>query len=536
VPADDAADTAATNYVTCTLRLTPTQVFYKDSFMVNRVLDADIDFGDFLRSLTVKWLIERIEDNREEYDVGAATLLGRHLYEIIFRGDVREEFEERVRYTRQYGYLLRLALVFDRDASHLAKLPWEFLYSNREDGNDGFLAGDVSQFTLTRFIPPPDPKERRKQDKGPVRDRPLRVLFAVSAPDTPAEKAFEFPAIRKLDTLLSKHAKPDLSGGRGPAVDVARLANPTYDDLARALAGQRRDPDGTWRDSPQPWFPDVVHIVGEGVPGAITLHRSDEAIRREQAAEGGLGLGARGRMPAGKEQTTGGELLRNLFKQHPPQFVFLQTCFSAKVDSGQLYTAAESIMQAGVPAVLAMQYDIERGAADSFAECVYRELLDGGAIDIAVGKGRDTLRNASVSPRSPYRAFGTPVIYLGHGRPLIERALDANVGRMQKAAPDDAAGPRVCPECKRPYLHKGCTYCVLRLICPECDTAYENPRGQICGNCFAQIEQIAIPVRRGKDHQDEMTPQRPGPELASNVSDWQREIFGDNEPDLHGAR
>jgi hypothetical protein len=484
--------------------------------------------SDVLRADTRDWLIQRIEGKREDGDEVAARLLGRHLYELVFCGAIRTRFENAIQFARTDQALLRLELIFTKGTSHLARLPWEFLYPNEESGSAGFLAGQVDVYTLTRFIDPPLTFEQRPK---PI-SHALRVLLVVSVPDRSGDP-FAIPEIKNLSTLLAAKAR---GSGRGSAeVELHCLPNPTYDDLLNTVNGKVKGPEGAWAETADPWLPDVVHIVGEGVPGAIKLQREAVTIESEKAAAASARLARLPVPPVTMDESVGAERLRTLFMPHPPKFVFLQTCFSGRVDGDALFMAANGIVKAGVPAVLAMQYDIERDAADSFAHRVYQELLAGKAIDVAVVHGRNRLREDSVSPHSPYRAFGTPVIYLGHDAPLVEPRPEAQATmREKKVAPDEDVVPRQCPRCHAQCKWDACGTCALELNCtnPDCGTPYENPLGKICGRCKQKIVQEPWeppPSGLAAGRSDWLVSSGPAqagprPVLAARTSDWQKAI------------
>lgn len=534
---------ANSNVLTCTLTLSPTKVSYQDRLSQQRPT-APLD-NDSLRVDTRDWLIQRIEGKGDDYDEAAARLLGRHLYELVFRGSIRTRFQDAMRVAREDQALLRLELVFTNGTSELARLPWEFLYPNEGNGSAGFLAGQVDVYTLTRFIDPPPTSERRPK---PI-EGALRVLLVVSV--SGREDPFTIPEIKNLSALLDDKAR---SSGQGrPEVEVHRLANPSYDELLNTVVGKVRGPDGMWDEMPNPWLPHVVHIVGEGVPGAIKLQRETAAIDSEQAVAESARLARLPIPTVANDESVGAERLRAIFMPHSPKFVFLQTCFSGRVDGNALFMAAEGILKAGVPAVLAMQYDIEREAADSFAQRVYQELLAGKAIDVAVVHGRNRLREGSVSPHSPYRAFGTPVIYLGHDGPLVKRRPETPAPvREKKLAPDDTVSQHECPRCHTLCLYRACPNCALLFDCP-CGTPYENPLGKICGKCKRKIEQepweppVGDPAQPGPSHVS--TPpastwrssgwpaqERPSHVPAAREVDRQKVIFSSPADDEAGAQ
>jgi len=53
-----------------------------------------------------------------------------------------------------------------------------------------------------------------------------------------------------------------------------------------------------------------------------------------------------------------------------------------------------------------------------------------------------------------------------------------------------------CPRCGNAIRSSQCVVCDLALVCPTCDTDYEDPQGRVCGNCFTPIRQPSwLPAR-----------------------------------------
>ena len=308
--------------ITCTLTLGRDKVYYHDTLSQADPRPEDID-QDILRRDTRNWLAGRIESNRREStDENEAKLLGRHLYEAIFRGEIATRFHQRV---DEAQGRLRLEIIFGEGAQELARLPWEFLYPNRGDRNDGFLAGEVERFTLTRFIGQP-----LGADKIPdPLERPVRLLLAVCAPGYSTEE-FDGEEIRELKKLLD---------GSATAVDVRRLPNPTLKELQASVKDGSMGQDG-------PWLPDVVHIIGHGQKGAIMVHRNEQQI----AADNANRLARRVREPAPEYEPVAAQTLKDMFTgRNSPKLVILQTCYGDAVDGGQLYSVAENIVGPACP-------------------------------------------------------------------------------------------------------------------------------------------------------------------------------------------
>lgn len=466
----------------CTLTFSLDGVCYTDDVMSEEKINGSID-RDSLASDTRDWLVQRIEERRDDYSQEEARLLGRHLYEAIFRGQIRSEFEARIKTAKDKRRRLRLELVFGPNMTELARLPWEFLYLAQGEVGDGFLAGEIDKITLTRFIGQP---LSAAQIPEPV-DRPVKVLLAVCVKGSTKDR-FRIPEIRELDEWLERAEKPG-DAQPGPDVELCRLPNPTFEQLRQAVQGEPKDAAGNPLQA-APWFPDVVHIVGEGKPGAIVLSREAGSIASDSAYARGASLAGHAAAPVEEDQPVEAQRLKQLFDNHVPKLVVLQTCYSDKVDGEALYTAAQSIVGEGVPAVLAMQFAIARDAADRFARLLYTKLLEGDSIDVAVTFARLALRDRDVSKQSPYRAFGTPVIYLGHDKPLVKERVEQPAPRSVAARlPQQPADKRECPRCEMMCASLFCWNCGLRFKCPSCAEDFENPVGSFCGTCGELIQQ-----------------------------------------------
>jgi CHAT domain-containing protein len=98
-----------------------------------------------------------------------------------------------------------------------------------------------------------------------------------------------------------------------------------------------------------------------------------------------------------------------------PRLVFLHLCESATVElsafSATFAGLAPKLIQAGIPAVLAMQYPISNLAAIAFSKAFYESLGKRDPIDDAVQKGRFRI-TTRVAGALNSRVFGTPVLYM----------------------------------------------------------------------------------------------------------------------------
>ena len=94
------------------------------------------------------------------------------------------------------------------------------------------------------------------------------------------------------------------------------------------------------------------------------------------------------------------------------KLVFLNACLAGQVDSTRPFAGiAHQLLQSGLPAVIAMRYEILDHSAANFASGVYEALVSGqgrGHIDAAVSIARNNLYI-----NDPNRVdYATPILWL----------------------------------------------------------------------------------------------------------------------------
>ena len=190
--------------------------------------------------------------------------------------------------------------------------------------------------------------------------------------------------------------------------------------------------------------PHVFHFIGHGdAEKGIALMRTPEEIEEYLNETGDI-----------KDvEWVDGRGLNSMFANAHPRLVFLHACNGATADSmnGFNSTAHDLVYSYRVPAVIAMQYAIENGAAARFARTFYQQISDGSSIDIAVSEGRWELRQ---SQRGEFAdpAFGTPIVYVQN-----ERAESAIIDHRA----EEAETPRVvsCPYGCGGFVVVGTPFC-----------------------------------------------------------------------------
>jgi len=100
-------------------------------------------------------------------------------------------------------------------------------------------------------------------------------------------------------------------------------------------------------------------------------------------------------------------LARLLDDHYPLRLAFLNSCEGARGSESDAFSStAATLVRRGVPAVVAMQYEVTDKAAIEFSRDFYEAMADGLPVDAAVAEAR-----TAVSMRSALE-WGTPVLYM----------------------------------------------------------------------------------------------------------------------------
>ena len=281
---------------------------------------------------------------------------GETLSDAVLTGDVRRLFDRCRQDARERQTSLRILL--DTDGPNVSVIPWEFTVD--PNARDEYLALRVPIIRSPHLI-------------GPVSSSrvalPLRVL-GVSA--TPAD----LPA---LDTQreredISKAFWQRLTPGD---VHIEWLHEDRWAELAQAIRSH-------------PWH--VLHIMSHGGfdpeagGGYIQLSGENGTARPISAVD-----------------------LARLISENPSlRLIVLNACESAFSNAEGVFTStAEKLVREGVPAVVAMQYEITDTAALVFASSFYEEIAQGVPVDRAMTRAREAVKMTTDSLE-----WATPVLFL----------------------------------------------------------------------------------------------------------------------------
>jgi CHAT domain len=345
----------------------------------------------------VNYSIEEESKTKQPRDLSEdLQILGTHLYNILFGdtdicdafNEIYKKFQEKKK--NDAGFRLRLKLFFDQEAKNLSVLPWEFLYMPSIPGREGksgnFLVSEEVDLILTRFIQPSDAIKNFE-----ARKEQLRILIVTAQPD--GWGSVDINGIQELKTKLTEN-----SGEK--RIDVKVEYDLTLEKLKTKV---------------EEFQPHILHFIGHGKDGMIVLIRDEE----DQVYDIDKG----GKQP----HLVNNEELKQLFLIYKPRLIFLQACQGAApnlapeatLSVDRFKSAARVLVEADIPAVVAMQYSITNEDAKAFTKTVYEQLSQGKEVDEAVKVGRIKLG----STRRPYWGhprFGTPVVYLQSDKAIIE--------------------------------------------------------------------------------------------------------------------
>jgi CHAT domain-containing protein/outer membrane protein assembly factor BamD (BamD/ComL family) len=284
---------------------------------------------------------------------------GQQLFEAAFTGEVRDRLRESLNEVSRHDQGLRIRLRIS-NLPELANLPWEFMYDS--SSQRGFLALSV-ETPLVRYLE--IPREIQPLAIQP----PLHILAMVSSPR-------DFPTLdanREWDNLQEALGNLESRG----MVCLTRLSKPTLLELQRQL---RR---GEYH---------IFHFVGHGV---FSQREQDGFLLFEDDLRGGQRVSSRDL----------GILLRD---HRHLRLAVLNACEGARTSmEDQFSGTAQSLIQQGLPAVIAMQFRITDLAAITLAREFYTALADGYPVDAALTEARKAIKM-----QGNELEWGTPVLYM----------------------------------------------------------------------------------------------------------------------------
>jgi len=273
--------------------------------------------------------------------------LGKRLFDGLLTGDLLRAYYHQHGWSSREGHRLRLRLRLAPDARldglPLRQVPWELLHDRRE-----FL-GLRRDHSIVRH-----PETDEPAGLVPVKG-PLRVLIAAASPSDQVDlSGAEKVELQELYTGVQPLALRLVVDGLD---DPPR----TFEALKHRLAERRTH---------------VLYFTGHGEPGGLVFEKDDGTADVRSAEEIGTLLAGRG-----------------------VRLVVLNACYGAQAQAPDLNSVAETLVEAGVPAVVAMQSAILTGQASSlpairFANEFFFHLALGWPVDACVTEARIGMQDA----------------------------------------------------------------------------------------------------------------------------------------------
>lgn len=353
---------------------------------------TDLELENYLlRFARVAAPVRRLESP----EMRAAKHFGGKLFNAVFVGDVRGVWRASLDEAARQERGLRLRLFLDK-TPELCDLPWEFLYNASVNR---FLALSTKT-PLVRFLNLPETAR-------PLRiSPPLRILTIISSPID-----FEPLSVQqertKLDGALGELQRCGL-------VALEFMAAPTLGALQRHLRRKEYH---------------ILHFIGHG---NFNRNVQDGELIFEDEQR-------RGRRVSGQD-------LGMLLHDHDSlRLAVLNTCEGARSSRSDPFAGvAQSLVQQGIPAVIAMQFAISDEAAIMFSQEFYRALADGYPVDSALTEARKT-----IFAQDNEVEWATPVLYMRSSDGRLFDWNKSNVAMAETVAPVEKAAtlraPNVSP-------------------------------------------------------------------------------------------
>ena len=290
--------------------------------------------------------------------------MGELLRQFLFPGPIQELFSTTLNVSRVQGKDgIRVRININEESSELYQVPWEYC---RDDKSFLSLNADTP---LVRYMP-------TNRAPAPISvPYPVKILLAWANPED-------------LDTLDVQSEIDAVKNALAEFVDAGKVV---IDELPNAspntlVSKVRQQP------------PHIFHFIGHGA----LLPRGGGALALDNGRKSHVMLD--------------GDRMLRLFQGDDTKLIILSACQSgATSDKSEKSSSAQAFMGlapklvwVGLPAVVAMQYDLPNIAAQPFMQTLYEFLALGRPLDTAVTEARIGLDFNILE--SPY--WGIPVLFM----------------------------------------------------------------------------------------------------------------------------
>lgn len=284
---------------------------------------------------------------------------GGNLFEAIFANDIRAVYKSSLDLINaQGGSGLRIRLHL-QDVVELSHLPWEFLY---QAAANQFLCHS-RQTPIVRYIEIP------KVIAPLAVTLPVRLLVMISSPTN-------------LPQLVVEHEKAKIQTALAALIEK-QLVDITFLEAATVAELQKNMRQGNFH---------IFHFIGHGDfdeaanQGVLAFENEDETADYVKA-----------------------EQLSAILGNHPSlRLAVLNSCKGSRTSLANPFAdTATTLVQQGIPAVIAMQFSISDTAAVKFAGEFYAAIADGLPVDMAVTEAR-----VGIFSGEDHLEWGTPVLFM----------------------------------------------------------------------------------------------------------------------------
>jgi hypothetical protein len=293
--------------------------------------------------------------------------LGSELFDFVFQRKVLELYAECYATAKKDQRPLSIRLHVKHPG--LSYVPWEMLY----DKANRFYVTTSQQTPFIRAVT--DDEDDRSLRVG----RPIRILGMAARAKVLNGVALDQIEVDAEQAAIKK-ALGDLDDGK--RVKLSWIPSAKARDLNRRFV--RGDEGKRW---------DIFHFIGHG--GHDPQKQMGFIVVQEEGGSRGARLYA--------------DDLKAFLTQpgQTPNLVILNSCSGAQADPGALFSSiATELIQGGVPAVIAMQFEISDNMGIAFSDTFYTYLADNAPIQKALAHTRAELKA---------RHFGewiSPVLYM----------------------------------------------------------------------------------------------------------------------------
>jgi hypothetical protein len=364
----------------------------------------------------------------DSQDVAIAKAFGSRLFDAVFDSDARSCLRSSSDEATAKGQGLRLRLRLNR-APELADVPWEYLYNptlNR------FLALSTKT-PLVRYLELPE------RIRPIAVTPPLKILAVIANPKEQAPLAVEHEW-RQLRDALGDLVQRGL-------VTIDRLEKPTLEALRHKF---RRDAYH------------VLHFIGHGgfdprLDDGVLLFEDDD----------------------GYSHRVNGQSLGMIIYDHDSlRLAVLNACEGGRASRDDPFAGvAQSLVQQGTPAVIAMQFEVSDEAATTLSHEFYAMLAEDYPVDAALAEARRALYS-----RGNSLEWGTPVLYMRapDGRIFDVAQPMAISPQAEVAAADVASLKRVWQQALTAFYTQEWDQAVMLLTrVANIDAAYEDVQSKL---------------------------------------------------------